>query len=92
MSKKRRVRRSQQEPSLEVSKKPEPSLKTTGVNMKKLAASYADPRAAVEEYAEENEEHRNQTDKAIDSVMECVEKINKARVQPYQQLHRLKLL
>ncbi|GJX00568.1 hypothetical protein Tco_0184481 [Tanacetum coccineum] len=25
------------------------SLKTTGVNMKKLAASYADPRAAVEE-------------------------------------------
>nr|GEV21815.1 hypothetical protein [Tanacetum cinerariifolium] len=46
----------------------------------KLAAFYADHGAAVEEYAEENKEHRNQTDKAINSVMERVEKINKARV------------
>ncbi|GKD62163.1 hypothetical protein Tco_1299672 [Tanacetum coccineum] len=50
------------------------------VKHEEAAASYADLRVVVEEYAEENEEHRTQTDKAIDSVMECVEKINKARV------------
>ncbi|GJT65631.1 retrovirus-related pol polyprotein from transposon TNT 1-94 [Tanacetum coccineum] len=44
------------------------------------ATSYADLSAAVEEYADENKEHIHQTDREIDSVMECVEKINKARV------------
>ncbi|GKE24403.1 hypothetical protein Tco_1435915 [Tanacetum coccineum] len=48
-----------------------------------LQAFYEDSKDDLKDVTKENEEHRNQTDKAIDSVMGCVEKINKARVDEH---------
>ncbi|GKA06916.1 hypothetical protein Tco_0686140 [Tanacetum coccineum] len=38
------------------------------------AVSYADLRASIEEYYEENVDHMNQTDKAIHATMDCLDK------------------
>ncbi|GJX95263.1 hypothetical protein Tco_0349849 [Tanacetum coccineum] len=72
------------EPSLEASKKPKKSKKKrhsedNWVKHEEVAASYADLRAVVEEYVEENDDHRTQTKKAMNNTMELIEKINKSR-------------
>ncbi|GJY54702.1 hypothetical protein Tco_0446366 [Tanacetum coccineum] len=44
-----------------------------------VATSYADLRAVVEEYVEENDDHKTQTKKAMNNTIELIEKINKSR-------------
>ncbi|GJW48791.1 hypothetical protein Tco_0080437 [Tanacetum coccineum] len=93
--KKKRVRKTQPEP--EPSHQHSDSESSTGsldfkvfdnnvptterVKHEEVAASYADLRAAVEEFAAESENNMNNYDIAINSLMESVEKINGARVE-----------
>ncbi|GKB61044.1 hypothetical protein Tco_0917230 [Tanacetum coccineum] len=44
-----------------------------------LEASWKPKKAVVEEYVEENDDHKTQTKKAMNNTMELIEKINKSR-------------
>ncbi|GKA67742.1 hypothetical protein Tco_0767659, partial [Tanacetum coccineum] len=50
------------------------------VKHEEAAASYADLRAVVKEYAKENADHRSQANTLMNNTMDLIERINAARV------------
>ncbi|GJR57924.1 hypothetical protein Tco_1500086 [Tanacetum coccineum] len=84
-SKKRRVRRSQPDPS-KASKKPKRSNSESSsgsLDFKAIDNNVPTTKrvmAVVEEYTKENADHKTQTDTSMSNTMDLIDKINKSRV------------